>query len=158
MALTPDQIAVLGIVLSLLSGANIIITWVRTAQTPDKERDQKIANLGTKIDVVDRKIDDGLTDVRREINDKVGTLERKMDDKVKDYDVDIKENLESINSVRCTMLYSTTILLRSQLALISHELDGNNTAGLQKSREELDDYVRDTLEGKVHDCKIHEKS
>ena len=156
--MTPENLAWIGIFLSLLNIANILVTWIRTAQTPDKERDQKIADLGTKIDGVDRKIDTGLSDVRREIDDKTGALERKMDDKVKEYDTDIKGNLESINSVRCTMLYSTTILLRSQRALISHALDGNNTAGLQDSRKELDDYVRDCLEGKIHDCQMQGKS
>lgn len=112
-------VAAAGFVVTILSIVNLIITISKYASAPDKERDQRISDIEAKLT----------------------GLERKIDAKFTEYDENIGDNLDNINTVRETMLNSTRVIMRSLQALIAHDLDGNNLDGLRESKKEINDYL-----------------
>ena len=117
-------------VLTLLSIINIAVLLIRTAQAPNKERDEKISDLTQKMD----------------------DLEKKINNKFKEYDENITDNVDDINKVRDTMLSSTEVIMRSLQALTLHALDNNHIDQLKKSQEELNEYLlTGQLRGRRHE-------
>ena len=138
--MTIDLSVTVTIILGLLSISNIVVTLVKTASAPGKQRDERLES-----ELSDVKRD--YTEIRKEITEIKQRMER--------YDETIDRNLENINSVRKTMLRSTAILLEGVKALQVHAIDGNNTKALQKSCEKITQYIEDRMEGE-YDGKIWE--
>lgn len=120
MTFTSDQIvALFCFVLTILQIINISIVLKNKAQGPNKERDDKITTLEKNYAELEGKYNTLVCEVNRE-KDRLG-------------------------NVKDTMLDSTAVLMKAVQALITHELDGNNTKGLEKSQQELSKFVWDRL-------------
>lgn len=126
MTFTSDQlVALVGFILVCMNIANMYAIMKGRAQEPNKERDDKITTLEKNYAELEGKYNTLVCEVNRE-KDKLG-------------------------NVKDTMLDSTAVLMKAVQALITHELDGNNTKGLEKSQQELSKFVWDRLGHKEDD-------
>jgi len=120
MTFTSDQlIALVCLILTVMQIINLWITLRGKAQDPDRKRDERIAELTTDNE--------------------------KLKGDVRELRCQLDRSRENLDRVKATMLDSTAVLMKAVQALITHELDGNNTVGLQKSQAELSKFVWDRL-------------
>ena len=116
MTFTTDQmIAFGGFILMILQITNLVIIFKNKAEDPDKKRDAEIADLKTEVE----KIKGENAEMRCQLD----------------------RSRDNLNAVKDTMLDSTRILMQAVQALITHEVDGNNTQGLKQSAKDIDEFV-----------------
>lgn len=70
-----------------------------------------------------------------ELKRRIEMLERKTDE-------DFKQKFDNIDTEIGNLKESNKVLIGGMLALLEHSLDGNNTKGLEKSKEELTEYLK----------------
>ena len=70
-----------------------------------------------------------------ELKRRIEMLERKTDE-------DFKQKFDNIDAEIGNLKESNKVLIGGMLALLEHSLDGNNTKGLEKSKEELTEYLK----------------
>lgn len=120
---TTDQlIAGVCLVLTVMQIINLYITLKAKAQDPDKKRDEEIANL-------------------RAENEKLKGEVGKYRSEVGELRCQVELSWTKVDKVRGTMLDSTRVLMQAVQALITHEVDGNNTKGLIQSSEDIKNFV-----------------
>ena len=85
------------------------------ASKPEQKQDERLTNLESDV-----------TTLKTEVN------------QLKE---DMTSSRKSLETVKSTMLESTAILMKAIQQIITHELDQNNTKGLEKARDELSKFV-----------------
>ena len=70
-----------------------------------------------------------------ELKRRIEMLERKTDE-------DFKRKFDNIDTEIGNLKESNKVVIGGLLALLEHSLDGNNTKALEKSKEELTDYLK----------------
>ena len=90
-----------------------------------------IFNLVDRIIAYANKPRDTIDEIKRRIDN----LERKTDE-------DFKRKFDNIDTEIGNLKESNKVLIGGMLALLEHSLDGNNTKGLETSKEELTEYLK----------------
>ena len=116
MTFTPTQVytfivSVLAFIASVGAAATVIGKAVAKAKQPETDQNNRIKNL-----------EERMSSVESTINTHVGYFRR---------DDERMTALEEANKV----------LMRALLAILAHEIDGNNTAELKTAHRELQDYL-----------------
>ena len=70
-----------------------------------------------------------------ELKRRIETLERRTDE-------EFRQKFDNIDTEIGNLKESNKVLIGGMLALLEHSLDGNNTKGLEKSKEELTEYLK----------------
>ena len=70
-----------------------------------------------------------------ELKRRIEMLERKTDE-------DFKRKFDNIDTEIANLKESNKVIIGGLLSLLEHSIDGNNTDGLKKSKDELTEYLK----------------
>ena len=112
-------IALVGLILTLLNIADKVAQFKAKAKEPNERQDERIAALEKSVD-----------DLNRSINEKFRT-----------YDEYFQKNTERLDKIEQDGKDINAIILRALHSIIDYDINGNNKEQLQKSKDELYDYL-----------------
>lgn len=114
-------IAAVGLILTIMNIMDKAMVFRARAQEPDKKQDEEIAQLET-----------GLKGLKQEV--------KEMGERYDEYFVKDRARLDNIES---QAKRTNTVIIRSLQALTEHALNNNHIEQLEKSKEELAEYLLD---------------
>jgi hypothetical protein len=122
--IAPEQIwaviiAVIGLILTILNIADKVVTFSTRAKEPDKQRDERIA----------------------ELEEKYNTLEHTVSEQFERYNDYISSNTARIDFMEQDFKKVNTIIIKSLQALIDNSISGDAIEALKESKREINSYL-----------------
>ena len=113
-----------GSIVAIAAAANVILKIRDYFRKPGKSQDAAIAETQRMV---------------RETNRRLDEFETRVNDRFEDYDRYFKSDKIKIDAIE----EGNKFMQRAMLALLSHNIDGNNTAQMTKARDNLQEYLID---------------